>query len=235
MKIIATIHCNTKTYLKKVGAVNVLYFACLSLFLSSCGTTEILETNLPNYELIAQGNSKNPTILFFQDPSCTYNDSLAKQLIKQKFHVIRITKVFTNPLELFNQDHPTVRAEEGNQLFNSLNNNFDIQAIAASGIEVHSITPWYINLPVLEVYLYPYYPGSLADHIRLSMATGNSFLPNMRPVQSSTEFYSLLEGPDNPTGRLGNYSYRFYKAIWNQQPLRDTKPFSGKVYFKVLP
>lgn len=235
MKILTTKHCNTKTYLKKVSVVYVLYFAFLSFFLSSCKSTEILETNLPNYELVAQGNFKNPTVLFFEDPSCELNDSIAKQLLKQKFHVIRITKVFQDPLELFNQDHPKVRAEEGVELFNSLEKKYKITAIAASGIEVHSITPWFMNVQIKEIYFYPYYEGSLADHIRLAIATDAPFLPAMNPVQSGTEFYSMLESPENPTGRLGNYSYRFYKAIWNQQPLRDSRPFTGQVHYHVLP
>jgi len=203
--------------------------------MSSCKSTEIIETNLPNYELVAQGNSKNPTVLFFQDPSCLFNDSIAKQLVKQKFHVIRITKVFQDPLELFNQDHPKTRAEEGVQLFNYLQKKYSVTAIAASGIEAHSITPWFMNVQIEDVFFYAYYQGSLADHIRLAIATDQPFLPSMQPVQSPTEFYSMLESPNNPTGRLGNYSYRYYKAIWNQQPLRDSRPFTGQVHYNVLP
>lgn len=214
----------------------VVYVTVFSCSLSSCKMPEqAIETNLPNYQMVGQGNPKNTAVLFFQDPDCQANDSIASYLQKQKYYVIRITKYFRDPLELLNQDHPKVRGEEGLLIMEEVGKKYNVSTIAASGIEVHSITNWFVNTPISKAYLYPYYPTSLADHLRVSIAQGTSYLEDLHPSDSPEEFYQTLQSPLNPSGKLGNYSFRFYKAIWNLQPKRDLTPYRGEVIYEVLP
>jgi len=223
-------------YLIKAIEVFFLWIVVLSCGLSSCSPGQhVIETNLPNYQMVGQGNPKNTTVLFFQDPDCRANDSLALYLQQQKYHVIRITKQYKDPLGLLNQDHPKLRGEEGLLILDQLQKKYTIKTIAASGIEVHSIAGWFVNTHISEAYLFPYYPNSLADHLRMCMITGEKYLVDLKPTDSAAEFYELLQSSENPSGRLGNYSYRYYKSIWNLQPKRDLTPYRGEVYYEVLP
>lgn len=223
-------------YLKKVTEVLAVWIVVLSCSLTSCKTPQqAIKTNLPNYQMVGQGNSKNPAVLFFQDPDCSANDSIANFLQKQKYYVIRIGKHYDDRLGLLNEDHPILRGEEGLKLLEQLRQSYEIQTIAASGIEVHSVTGWFVNTTISKAYLFPYYPTSLADHLRMSIATETEYLPDLHPREAAEDFYETLQSPLNPSGTLGNYSYRYFKAIWNLQPKRDLTPYRGEVIFKVLP
>tara|TARA_B110000914_G_scaffold35325_1_gene28196 strand:- start:6569 stop:7216 length:648 start_codon:yes stop_codon:yes gene_type:complete len=206
----------------------LLYVCFLSFILSSCAELIPLETNLPNYKMHGEGKIKNPVVLFFRDPAVLANDSIAKYLTKT-YYVINIEKVYKNTLLVLNEDHPKLRGVEGLEIHKQLSKKFVIHNIAASGMEAAVIITWFTSLPFKKALLYPYYQGSLIDHLKKAIGTGSEYLIAYKPMLTSVEFYSILKTDPLPSGRLGIYSYRFIEALWILEPSLLLTPYEGVV------
>ena len=221
------------TYVKIKLSQTLLCVCFLSLFLSSCSELTSLKTNLPNYKVWTQGKTKNPTVLFFRDPAVLVNDSIARNLTKV-YHVINIEKSYNNPLLVLNEDHPKLRGIEGLEIYKQLSSQFMIHHIAASGTEATVITTWFTSLPFKKALLYPYYSGSLIDHIKTAIGTGSLYLKAYKPVLTPVEIYTLFNTTPLPSGQLGIYSYRFIEALWRIEPDLLLTPYEGVVETYIL-
>lgn len=180
-----------------------------------------------------QGKIKNPAVLFFRDPAVIVNDSIARYLTKT-FYVINIEKSYRDPLLVLNEDHPKLRGIEGLEIYKQLSSKFMINHIAASGMEATVVITWLTSLPFKKALLYPYYNGSLIDHLKNAIGTGSSYLQAYNPVLTPVEFYTMFNTTPLPSGQLGIYSYRFLEALWQIEPGLLLTPYEGVVETYVL-
>ncbi len=209
--------CNTITYVK-ISVVNrVLSFLVFSLILSSCTTQQTVITNLPNYNVEQQGRAQKPTVLLFQDPGCGLNDSISKYLNKTGYNVLRITKQ-TESLEVQNSDNKERRGYEGVELYNELVKKYNIKALAATGLDIHSSIPWFVNTPVQTLHFYNYYPGSLQDHIISSISKNEDVFPMYSEEYPAVELFELLSKYPPPSGKISSYPIRYVHSIWKENP-----------------
>jgi len=210
-------HCNTITYVK-ISVVNIiLYFLVFSLLIQSCTTQQIIATNLPNYTVEQQGREQRPTVLLFQDPGCRLNDSISNYLNKTGYNVLRITKQ-TESIEVQNSDHKERRGYEGVELYNELATQFNIKALASTGLEIHGSIPWFVNTPVQTLFFYNYYPGSLQDHILSSMGKNVNVFPMYMEEYPAAELFELLSKYPPPSGKISSYPIRYVHSIWQEDP-----------------
>mgnify|MGYP006078780583 FL=1 len=180
-----------------------------------------------------EGKIKNPVVLFFRDPAVLVNDSIAEYLTNT-YYVINIEKTYTNPLQVLNEDHPKLRGIEGLDIYKQLSNQFTINTIAASGMEAAVIITWFTSLPFKEALLYPYYRGSLIDHLKTAIGTGSKYLQAYKPILTAVEFYTILHTDPLPSGRLGIYSYRFIEALWIIEPSLLLAPYEGIIETHII-
>ncbi len=180
-----------------------------------------------------EGKIKNPVVLFFRDPAVLVNDSIAEYLTNT-YYVINIEKTHTNPLQVLNEDHPKLRGIEGLDIYKQLSNQFPINNIAASGMEAAVIITWFTSLPFKKALLYPYYQGSLIDHLKKAIGTGSKYLQAYKPMLTAVEFYTILHTDPLPSGRLGIYSYRFIEALWIMEPSLLLTPYEGIIETHII-
>ena len=183
--------------------------------------------------MLAEGKTKNPVVLFFRDPAVLVNDSIAHYLSKT-YYVINIEKHYTNPLLLLNEDHPKLRGIEGLEIYKQLSGKYSVNHVAASGMEAAVVITWFTSAPFKKAMLYPYYTGSLIDHLKTAIGTGSNYLEHYNPVLTAVELYTLLNTSPLPSGQLGIYSYRFIEALWTIEPSLKLAPYEGVVETRVL-
>jgi len=153
----------------------------------------------------------------FQDPGCGLNDSISKFLNKTGYNVLRITKQ-TESLEVQNSDHKELRGYEGVELYNELAQRYNIKALAATGLDIHSSIPWFVNTPVQTLYFYNYYPGSLQNHILSSMGKNEDVFLMYIEEYPAAELFELLSKYPPPSGKVSTYPIRYVHSIWQEDP-----------------
>ena len=221
------------TYVDKLRVKNAVILVTLSLFFTDCSPIHEIETNVSNYKLVQTGRSKNPAVLFFQDRYCSQNDSITNWFLKNNYQVIIAQRNSTNLLFVLNTDHPLLRETDGLALIKDLN-KFPISYIAASGIEVHATVNWFINTEVAGGFLFPFYKGSLKEYLIKCIYTDQPVFPDYPSSIDPTELITLLETTPAPSGTYGNYSLRFLKSIWQQQPESQLTSYEGDLVYKVV-
>lgn len=215
--------------ISNVGRTVFLFFA--ALVFASCHSTKLIELNAPNYEVVASGSKKKPALLLFADPSFQRMDSLVKELTTE-YYVLTATKRFDSDIERLNSDHPTTRSEEGLQVYEQLQEPYNITRLGAVGLTVPSLSNWVQAVRPEVVELFPYYDGSLQDHIKAAIGTGTPLLGDT--LVSPVHFYSLLETFPAPAGVYHGYSYRYLQAIWTIDPKTQLQALGPQLKISVL-
>lgn len=210
-------HCNTVTYVNISVVHAVLFLVLSSLIITGCSTQQTIITNLPNYNIEQQGRPQRPTVLLFQDPRCNLNDSIANNLNKSGYNVLRITKE-TESLKVQNSDSKERRGYEGLELYNELIKNYNIQVLAATGLEIPGSIHWFINTPTQTLYLYNYFKGSLQDHILSSIGKNEDVFPMYIEEYPAVELFKLLSQYPPPSGKVSTYPIRYIHSIWQEDP-----------------
>ena len=221
------------TYVGKLRVKNAVILVTLSLLLTNCSLVKEIETNVPNYKLVQTGRSKDPAVLFFQDSYCLQNDSITNWFVKNNYQVIIAQRLNLELLYILNTDHPLLRESDGLKLIDDLE-NYPIQYIAATGLEVHATVNWFVNTNVKGGFLFPFYKGSFKEYLVECMYQDKKVLPSYPSDIKPIELIHLLETTPAPSGTYGNYSLRFLQGIWQQQAKVQLTSYEGKLIYQVV-
>ena len=227
-------YCNTVIYVIKNHVYNILLVFVLSFLLPQCSTTKSISTNLPNYRIELEGRRNKPTILLLQDLGCQQNDSIVKNLRQQGFSVLRATTEFDDPFQALNADDLNTRVQRGVELLDELKSSYNITAVGATGMEVHTNSPWIVNSRMKSVHLFPLYKGSLKSYLVQCMSNDDLAFTFYNQPFSPDELYVTLQQYPAPSGMVNHYSYRLLESIWEQNPKNFLSMIEMEVYIQPL-
>lgn len=221
------------TYVKNIYVKSALYFVVLLIACTNCRPSKVFSTNVPNYSIVAEGNSNKPGILLFVDPSVEVNDSIV-HVLEKEYYVIKVEKKYADAQRRMNEDHPLLRSTEANMLLADLEGQHRIVACGATGLEVPGNLNWMVNTDGKKLLLFPTHLNSIEDHIKQCMFKEIVPLNSHQQEHTALELYELLSSEQNPSGQIGTYSIRFVKSIWKLQPTLLLQAYEGELEYKKI-